>query len=62
MSKKSNSHSEIRCIKDKDKLFGLMKKDMPTDCAHTILEQIATEELIKSSFLNFIDDKADDPE
>lgn len=52
---------EIRCLKDKA-FFDLMKKETPTDCAHTIKEQIATEELVKSMYIDFISNRADDPE
>lgn len=51
----------IRCL-DKDKnLFDLMTKIKPNDCAHTIGEQISTEELVKAEFMAFIEDHNDDP-
>lgn len=63
MSQKTNKPEirNIRCLRDKD-FFKLMKKENENDCANTIMEQIQTEELVKSSYDHFIEGVVDDPE
>ncbi len=57
-----SSSKRVRCLNDKNSFFGLMTKEKPNDCAHTIKEQIATEALIQASYEEFIDSFSNDPE
>jgi hypothetical protein len=61
--KETNVNSrKIRCLVDKDAFFGLMSKETPNDCAHSIKEQISTEKLIREAYEEFISESAGDPE
>lgn len=60
MNENSNRPS-IRCLNDKN-FFDLMKKEKPNDRDHSIQEQIATEELVKLEYFDFIESRTDDPE
>lgn len=56
-----NKMPEIRCVKDKH-FFDLMTKEKENDCAHTISEQISTEQLVKTEFMAYLEESVDDPE
>lgn len=56
-----NKLPEIRCSKDKH-FFDLMTKEKENDCAHTICEQISTEQLVKTEFMAYLEESVDDPE
>ena len=49
-----SNQRKIRCLANKLNFFNLATKEKSNDCAHTIKEQIATENLIKESFEEFI--------
>jgi hypothetical protein len=49
-------------ILDSESLFSLMKHEKPNDSAHTIKEQISTEEQVRSAYEDFLSDYLNDPE
>lgn len=53
--------NDIRCLKGKE-FFELMTQEKSNDNAHTIQEQISTENLVKNSYESFIHLYQDDPE
>ena len=60
----SNINNEKRKLRifDKKSFFELMRKEKPNDSAHTIKEQIATEEQVKLAYEDFLNDYINDPE
>ena len=50
----------LRCMEDS--FFDLMSKITANDCASSIKEQIATEDLVRTSYENFMDRYLDDSE
>lgn len=58
----NSKKSGIRCLDDKDGFFKLMTKEKPNDQAPTMKEQIATENLVKSSYEEFLYNYIKDPE
>lgn len=52
--------SNIKCLESD--FFSQMKKETVTDCSETVKQQIQTEELIKSEYVEFLANLISDPE
>jgi hypothetical protein len=63
-----NAENEYKSIQNKTRIidsksfFSLMKKERSNDSAHTIKEQIATEEQVKIAYEEFLKNYLNDPE